>query len=208
MLADAHKGYVFSLIQKFNQPVTPDNPYSTRDDIIVITDEAHRTQYGQLALNMRNALPKASYIGFTGTPLFKGDEITRRVFGNYVSRYGFQRAVEDGATVPLYWDARGEKLGIAIGDLNERIAAKLEELEQRGEIDDINVAERLEQALQRDYHVITAEPRLDKIARDFVEHYSTEWESGKAMFVAIDKITTVRMHELIRKYWQEKIVEL
>jgi len=207
MLADAHKGYVFSLIQKFNQPVTPDKPYSMRDDIIVITDEAHRTQYGQLALNMRNALPHASYIGFTGTPLFKGDEITRRVFGDYISRYGFQRAVQDGATVPLYWDARGEKLGIAIGDLNERIAAKLEELEQRGEIDDINVAERLEQALQRDYHVITAEPRLDKIARDFVEHYSTEWESGKAMFVAIDKITTVRMHRLILKYWQEKIVK-
>jgi type I restriction enzyme R subunit len=208
MLSDAHKGYVFSLIQKFNQLVTPDNPYSTRDDVIVITDEAHRTQYGQLALNMRNALPYASYMGFTGTPLFKGDEITRRVFGDYVSRYGFQRAVEDGATVPLYWDARGEKLGIAVGDLNERIAAKLDELEQRGEIDDINVAERLEQALQRDYHVITAEPRLDKIARDFVDHYSTEWESGKAMFVAIDKITTVRMHQLIRRYWQEKITEL
>jgi type I restriction enzyme, R subunit len=208
MLADAHKGYVFSLIQKFNQPVTPDNPYSKRDDIIVITDEAHRTQYGQLALNMRNALPNTSYIGFTGTPLFKGDEITRRVFGDYVSRYGFQRAVEDGATVPLYWDARGEKLGIAVGDLNERIAAKLEELEQRGEIDDINVSERLEQALQRDYHVITAEPRLDKIARDFVEHYSTEWEIGKAMYVAIDKITTVRMHRLILQYWREKVVEL
>ena len=157
---------------------------------------------------MRNALPKASYIGFTGTPLFKGDEITRRVFGDYVSRYGFQRAVEDGATVPLYYDARGEKLGVAVGDLNERIAAKLEELEQHGEIEDINVAERLEQALKRDYHVITAEPRLDKIARDFVEHYSTEWESGKAMFVAIDKVTTVRMHGLIEKYWQEKIAEL
>src|SRR4029077_13962279 len=153
-------------------------------------------------------LPNASYIGFTGTPLFKGDEITRRVFGNYRSRYDFQRAVEDGATVPLYYDALGEKLGIAVGDLNERIAAKLEDLEQRGEIDDINVAERLEHALQRDYHVITAEPRLDKIARDFVEHYSTEWESGKAMFVAIDKITTVRMHRLIRKYWEAKIVEL
>jgi type I restriction enzyme R subunit len=125
-----------------------------------------------------------------------------------VSRYGFQRAVEDGATVPLYYDARGEKLGIAVGDLNERIAAKLEELEQRGEIEDINVGQRLEQALQRDYHVITAEPRLDKIARDFVTHYSTEWENGKAMFVAIDKVTTVRMHGLVQKYWQEKITEL
>ena len=125
MLADEHKGYVFALIQKFNQPVTPENPYSTRGDIIVITDEAHRTQYGQLALNMRNALPNAAYIGFTGTPLFKGDEITRRVFGSYVSKYGFQRAVEDEATVPLFYDARGEKLGIAVSDLNERIAAKL-----------------------------------------------------------------------------------
>ena len=208
MLADEHKGYVFALIQKFNQPVTPENPYSTRGDIIVITDEAHRTQYGQLALNMRNALPNAAYIGFTGTPLFKGDEITRRVFGNYVSKYGFQRAVEDEATVPLFYDARGEKLGIAVSDLNERIAAKLEELEQQGDIEDINVAQRLEQALQRDYHVITAEPRLDKIARDFVEHYSTQWESGKAMFVAIDKITAVRMHGLIRKYWKERIAQL
>jgi type I restriction enzyme R subunit len=208
MLTDEHKGYVFSLIQKFNQEVTPENPYSTREDIIVITDEAHRTQYGQLALNMRNALPRASYIGFTGTPLFKGDEITRRVFGNYVSRYGFQRAVEDGATVPLYYDARGEKLSIAVNDINDRIAAKLEELEASGEIDDINVAQRLEQALQRDYHVLTAEPRLDRIARDFVEHYSTQWESGKAMLVAIDKITTVRMHTLVKKYWQERIDRL
>jgi type I restriction enzyme, R subunit len=207
-LADAHKGYVFSLIQKFNQPVTPENPYNTRDDIIVITDEAHRTQYGELALNMRNALPNASYIGFTGTPLFKGDEITRRVFGNYVSRYGFQRAVEDEATVRLYYDARGEKLGVAVNDLNDRIAGKLDELEQRGELDDINVTERLQQELQRDYHVITAEKRLDAIARDFVDHYSTQWESGKAMFVAIDKITTVRMHGLIEKYWRERIVAL
>jgi len=207
-LSDAHKGYVFSLVQKFNQSVSPENPYNTRDDIIVITDEAHRTQYGQLALNMRNALPNASYIGFTGTPLFKGDEITRRVFGDYVSRYGFQRAVEDEATVPLYYDARGEKLGVAVSDLNDRIAEKLDELEQRGELDDINVSERLQQELHREYHVITAKKRLDAIARDFVEHYSTEWESGKAMFVAIDKITTVRMHGLIRKYWQERITSL
>jgi type I restriction enzyme R subunit len=157
---------------------------------------------------MRNALPNASFIGFTGTPLFKGDEITRRVFGDYVSRYGFQRAVEDEATVPLYYDARGERLGLAVSDLNERIADKLDELEQRGELDDINVSERLQQELQRDYHVITAKTRLDAIARDFVEHYSTQWENGKAMFVAIDKITTVRMHGLIQKYWQERIVTL
>ena len=127
-----HKSHIFSLIQKFNQVVNPDKGYTRRDDVIVITDEAHRTQYGTLALNLRNALPNAGYIGFTGTPLFKDDEITRRVFGEYLSTYDFQRAVADKATVPLYYDARGEKLGVAIGDLNERIAEKLEEVADPG----------------------------------------------------------------------------
>ncbi len=203
-LLGQHKAYIFTLIQKFNQDVDPEEGYSHRDDIIVITDEAHRTQYGRLALNMRNALPNASYIGFTGTPLFKDDEITRRVFGDYVSTYDFQRAVEDKATVPLYYDARGDKLGVATNDLNERIAEKLEELE----MEDIDVQQRLEKELKRDYHIITAEKRLDQIARDFVEHYSTAWETGKAMLVCIDKITCVRMYNLIQKYWQERITEL
>lgn len=203
-LLTQHKAYVFSLIQKFNQKVEPEQPYSERDDIIVITDEAHRTQYGTLALNLRNALPNASYIGFTGTPLFKDDEITRRVFGDYVSTYDFQRAVDDNATVPLYYDARGEKLGIAIGDLNERIAEKLEELETG----DIDVEQRLENELKRDYHIITAGKRLDQVARDFVQHYSTAWETGKAMLVCIDKVTCVRMHKLIEFYWDERIREL
>ncbi|MEJ2652660.1 MAG: HsdR family type I site-specific deoxyribonuclease, partial [Gammaproteobacteria bacterium] len=203
-LLTQHKAYVFSLIQKFNKKVEPEQPYSERDDIIVITDEAHRTQYGNLALNLRNALPNASYIGFTGTPLFKDDEITRRVFGEYVSTYDFQRAVDDKATVPLYYDARGEKLGVAIGDLNERIAEKLEELET----DDIDVTQRLEKELKRDYHIITAGKRLDQVARDFVHHYSTAWETGKAMLVCIDKVTCVRMHKLIGFYWDECIREL
>jgi type I restriction enzyme R subunit len=199
-----HKAYVFSLIQKFTKEVSHDGAYTQRDDVIVITDEAHRTQYGTLALNMRNALPEASYIGFTGTPLFKDDEITRKVFGEYVSTYDFQRAVEDKATVPLYYDARGDKLGIAVGDLNERIAAKLEELET----DDIDVEQRLEQELKRDYHIITADKRLDQVARDFVRHYSTGWETGKAMVVCIDKVTCVRMYDLIAKYWDQRIAEL
>jgi type I restriction enzyme R subunit len=206
-LLGQHKAFVFTLIQKFNQRVDEKNPaewYSSRDDVIVISDEAHRTQYGDLALNMRNALPKASYIGFTGTPLFKEDEITRRVFGDYVSTYDFQRAVEDGATVPLYYDARGERLGVATDDLNERIAAKLEELEN----EDVDVTQRLERELKRDYHVITADKRLKQIAEDFVVHYSKAWESGKAMLVCIDKITCVRMHEMINNRWAARIVEL
>jgi type I restriction enzyme R subunit len=199
-----HKAYIFTLIQKFNKRIDPNNPYSRRDDIIVITDEAHRTQYGLLARNMREALPDASFIGFTGTPLFKDDEITRRIFGDYISTYDFQRAVEDGATVPLYYDARGDKLGISTGDINERIAEKLEQIE----IDDIDVSQRLERELKREYHIITAEKRFDQIARDFVEHYSTQWENGKAMLICIDKITCVRMYNLIQRYWQERIEEL
>ena len=199
-----HKPYLFSLIQKFNQDVEPGQPYSDRNDIIVITDEAHRTQYGRLALNLRNALPNASYIGFTGTPLFKDDEITRRVFGDYISKYDFKRAVEDKATVPLYYDARGEKLGVATEELNEKIASKLEELE----IKDVDVQQRLERELKRDYHIITAGKRLEKIAQDFVTHYSTAWETGKAMFICIDKVTCVRMHRLIRQHWTARIEAL
>jgi len=203
-LLGEHKSHIFSLIQKFNRKVEPDQPYTEREDIIVITDEAHRTQYGTLALNMRNALPNASFIGFTGTPLFKDDEITRKVFGDYVSTYDFQRAVDDKATVPLYYDARGDKLGVAVGDLNERIAEKLEELET----DDIDVEQRLEKELKRDYHIITAEKRLKQVARDFVLHYSKAWETGKAMVVCIDKVTCGRVYDLIAKYWDERIAEL
>jgi type I restriction enzyme, R subunit len=198
------KGFVFSLIQKFNQDVDPANPYSERDDIIVITDEAHRTQYGRLALNLRNALPNAAFIGFTGTPLFNDDEITRRVFGGYVSTYDFQRAVDDNATVPLYYDARGDRLGVATNDLNEKIAEKLESLE----IDDIDVAQKLEKELHRDYHLITAKKRLEQIAQDFATHYASAWETGKAMFVCIDKVTCVRMFGMVQDYWLKKTVEL
>ncbi|QTR45596.1 type I restriction endonuclease subunit R [Thiothrix litoralis] len=204
------KAYVFSLVQKFNQKIEPDAPYTQRDDIIVITDEAHRTQYGLLSLNMRNALPNASFIGFTGTPLFADDEITQEVFGEYVSTYDFQRAVEDKSTVPLYYDARGEKLVFkdesgtqhCVADpkgLNEKIAAKLAELE----IDDIDVQQRLERELKRDYHLITSSSRLGQIADDFVQHYSQGWETGKAMLVCIDKITCVRMHRLIQDAWEQ-----
>ena len=203
-LLNQHKAYVFTLVQKFNKDVDPDDPYSDRNDIIVITDEAHRTQYGRLSLNLRNALPYASYIGFTGTPLFNDDEITRRVFGDYISTYDFQRAVEDNATVPLYYDARGEKLGLVTDDINEKIAAKLEVFEA----DDQDVTERLERELKREYHIITAQPRLEQIAEDFVDHYSIGGQNGKAMMVCIDKLSCVRMQEIILDRWKGKITEL
>ena len=199
-LLGQHKSHVFSLIQKFNEDVRPGEAYTLRDDVIVISDEAHRSQYGLLALNMRNALPNAGYIGFTGTPLFKGDELTKQVFGDYISTYDFQRAVDDGATVPLYYDARGEKLNVATQDINEKISEKLAEFEA----EDMDVVEKLESELKRDYHIITAAKRLDHIARDFVRHYSASWENGKAMFVCIDKLTCVKMYNLIVKYWKEE----
>ena len=198
LLKENHR-YIFSLIHKFNKDVDPKRPYSERDDIIVISDEAHRTQAGRLARNMRLALPNAAFIGFTGTPLFRQDEITKRIFGDYVSRYDFKRSEEDGATVKLVYENRGEKLGIARADLNDRIAAKIEEAEL-----DPDQEALLNKLLGQDYEVITADERLDKIAADFVEHCTTRWESGKSMLICIDKITCARMLQLIAPRWQAK----
>ena len=154
LLKQNHR-YIFSLIHKFNQDVNPREPYSTRDDIIVISDEAHRTQAGKLARNMRLALPNAALIGFTGTPLFKHDNLTRRIFGTYVSRYDFKRSEEDGATVKLVYENRGEKLGIAWLDLNDSIADAIE----KAELDPDKEA-LLQKLLGKDYEVITARRRL------------------------------------------------
>ncbi|MGO8420960.1 type I restriction endonuclease subunit R [Rhizobium ruizarguesonis] len=202
LLQENHR-YIFSLIHKFNQDVNPKNPYSERDDIIVISDEAHRTQAGRLARNMRLALPNASFIGFTGTPLFKQDEITKRIFGDYVSKYDFKRSEEDGATVKLIYENRGEKLGVARADLNDRIAEKIEQAEL-----DPDQAALLDKLLGKDYEVITADERLDKIAADFVEHCAVRWETGKSLFVCIDKITCARMHQRIIPHWQAKTAEV
>ncbi len=193
--------FVFSLIHKFNQPVV--EPYSVRDDIIVISDEAHRTQSGRFARNMRLALPYASFIGFTGTPLFKHDQLTRRIFGNYVSRYDFKRSEEDQSTVKLVYENRGEKLQIARLDLNDRIAEAVE----RAELDPDQTA-LLEKLLGKDYEVITAPGRLDKLADDFVEHCSTRWETGKSMLVGIDKLTCAGMLTRIEHRWKTRIAEL
>jgi type I restriction enzyme, R subunit len=198
LLKENHR-YVFSLIHKFNQDVNPKEPYSQRDDIIVISDEAHRTQSGRLARNMRLALPNAAFIGFTGTPLFKHDEVTKRIFGPYVSRYDFKRSEEDGATVKLVYENRGEKLGVARLDLNTRIAEKIEEAEL-----DPDQTALLDKLLGKDYEIITAAERLDKIAADFVDHCAARWESGKSMLVCIDKITCVRMYQRIIPLWKAK----
>lgn len=198
LLKQNHR-YVFSLIHKFNQEVKPDEPYSDRDDIIVISDEAHRTQAGKLARNMRLALPNAAFIGFTGTPLFKYDELTKRIFGGYISRYDFKRSEEDGATVKLVYENRGEKLGLAKLDLNDKIADAVDAANLS--VDETALLEKL---LGKDYEVITADERLERIAADFVEHCSTRWEAGKSMLVCIDKITCARMLKLVGPKWRDK----
>lgn len=193
--------YVFSLIHKFNQDVDPNKPYSERDDIIVISDEAHRTQAGKLARNMRLALPNAAFIGFTGTPLFSYDELTKRIFGGYVSRYDFKRSEEDGATVRLVYENRGEKLKLTTLDLNDKIAEAIEKAELKPDQQAL-----LEKLLGKDYEVITADERLAKIAVDFVEYCTTRWEAGKSMLVCIDKITCARMFQFIEPLWKAKAV--
>jgi type I restriction enzyme R subunit len=194
--------YIFSLIHKFNQDVKPGQPYSLRDDIIVISDEAHRTQAGKLARNMRMALPNAAFVGFTGTPLFTHDHLTRRIFGDYVSRYDFKRSEEDKSTAKLVYESRGEKLGIARTDLNKRMAEVIEQAEL-----DPDQEARLEKLIGKDYEVITADNRLDKIADDFVKHCATRWQSGKSMLVCIDKVTCARMYQRIIPRWQTRLAD-
>ena len=197
---EGNPSFIFTLIQKFNDANAA--PIHVDHDVIIFCDEAHRTNNGVFAGNMMRMLPDASRIGFTGTPLFSYDNITERTFGGYVSVYDFAMAVEDGATVPLFYENRADILKIENPDINEELAEAVE----AANLDD-DQREKLERDLAREYHVVTAESRLDVIARDFVEHYSGIWECGKAMFICIDKVTAARMYDLVRKYWAEKIAQ-
>lgn len=216
MLRDQNRRYVFSLIQKYRALVN--EAYSERDDIIVISDEAHRTQYGRLALNMRKGLPQAKFLGFTGTPLIDTSEkqLTRQVFGDYVSIYDFQRAVADGATLPLFYENRGEKLRIVDPTVSERIAAHIEAARQAATLADPwsdDKEEKLYRELARDYPILTSPTRLEKVAQDFVDHFHQRWKvvdtgGGKAMMVCLDKISCVKMHDLVAAKWQKKATQL
>jgi type I restriction enzyme R subunit len=200
-LLSSEPRYLFTLIHKFNF----EEEITKRDNIIVISDEAHRTQSGNLALNLRNALPNASFIGFTGTPLFKDDEITKRIFGDYVSRYDFKRSVDDGATVPLYYENRGEYLALDNPVINEQIRAVLD---AESEDLDSDQRSRVEQLFAREYPILTAKKRLDAIAKDVVWHFCNRGYKGKAMFIALDKITAVRMYDLITHHWKLSVEQL
>ena len=194
--------FIFTLIQKFNKPEA--EPIFPAHDVIIMSDEAHRSQYGIFADNMMNLLPTAARIGFTGTPLLSDDNITARTFGGYISIYDFKRAVEDGATVPLYYENRGEKiLNLHNPEITDRILDAIE----RADLD-ADQQDKLEAEFAKEIHLMTAKPRLQSIAQDFVRHYSDLWTSGKAMFVCLNKVTCVRMYDYVQKYWQEEIERL
>jgi type I restriction enzyme R subunit len=200
LLTQDHR-QIFTTIQKFQ-----DIPgaISDREDIIVITDEAHRSQYDRMALNMRKALPHASFIGFTGTPLMAdGEAETVKTFGDYVSVYNFGQSVEDGATVPLYYENRVPHLK----NVNENLEEQLGQLLDRYDLDE-DEEEKIEHEYSNFYEIITREDRLDTIARDIVEHFVGRGYNGKAMVISIDKKTTFRMYDKVKKEWERYLAKL
>ncbi|WP_116087780.1 type I restriction endonuclease subunit R [Tropicimonas sp. IMCC34011] len=196
--------FVFTLIHKFNtRDGTAYPKLSDRRDIIVITDEAHRSQYDTLALNMRNALPNAGFLGFTGTPLMAGEERTREVFGDYISIYNFAQSIADGATVPLYYENRIPELQLT----NEALGNEMDALLEEADLDE-DQARKVEREFAREYHLITRDDRLDAIAADLVQHFVGRGLKSKGMMVCIDKATAVRMHNKVREQWEKHRLEL
>ena len=202
LLGEDHR-YVFTLIQKFRTEKGAVHPViSERDDVIVITDEAHRTQYDILALNMRNALPNASFLGFTGTPLIAAEERTREVFGDYVSIYNFAASVADHATVPLYYENRIPQLQIDNPTFGDDLIAIVEEA-------DLDEAQerQLARALGQQYELITRDDRLEAVAKDIVEHFLGRGFPGKGLVVSIDKVTAVRTFEKVQRFWADRLAD-
>lgn len=203
LLREDHR-YIFTLIQKFKTPEKGSFPLlSERSDIIIIADEAHRSQYETLAANMRKALPNAAFIAFTGTPLIVGEEKTKKEFGDYVSVYNFKQSVDDGATVPLYYENRIPELQLTNDAFDEDMHRIIEEAEL-----DENQEKKFEHEISRQYHLITRDERLETIAKDMVSHFMERGYLGKAMFIAIDKATAVKMYDKVRKYWNEYLEDL
>ena len=195
-----NKSFIFTLIHKFNYDKTKKYPVlSERDDIIVLVDEAHRTQYKSLAENMRTALPNANYIAFTGTPLLGSKRLTNQWFGNYVSEYNFAQSVEDGSTVPLFYSRRVPEVWLENDFLDDDVLDIIED-------ENLNEAETklLENSSSRILEVIKRDDRLDKIARDIVHHLPRRGFRGKAMVVSVDKYTAVKMYDKVQHYWGEE----
>lgn len=192
--------YVFTLIQKFRYPKGQAYPVlSLRNDIIVIIDEAHRTQYKDLAENMRTGLPNAQYMAFTGTPLMGSKKLTHEWFGDNVSEYNFKQSIEDEATVPLFYHKRVPEVLLQNDDINDDLAEI---------VNDENLTEEQQVKLEREYaqemSVLKADDRLEIIAKDIVYHFPRRGYLGKGMVVNIDKFTAVKMYDKVKRLWEEE----
>ena len=195
-----NKEFIFTLIQKFRYDKGKKYPVlSERNDIIVLVDEAHRTQYKDLAENMRTALPNANYIAFTGTPLLGSKRLTNQWFGNYVSEYNFAQSVEDGSTVPIFYDRRVPEVGLTNDFLDDDIVEIIED-------ENLNEDETraLENSSSKILEVIKRDDRLDKIAQDIAYHFPRRGFLGKGMVVSVDKFTAVKMYDKVQFYWNEE----
>lgn len=199
-----NKSILFTLIHKFRYDKGKKYPVlSERDDIIVIVDEAHRTQYKDLAENMRTGLPNAQFLAFTGTPLLGAKRLTNAWFGNYVSEYNFAESIKDNATVPLYYVKRVPEVELQNDFLDSDFAEILEE-------ENLTDAEqrRLENHYAKELEVIKRDDRLDAIAQHIVYHFPRRGFRGKGMVISVDKFTAVKMYDKVSYYWKEEIKKL
>lgn len=196
--------FIFTLIHKFRYDKKKTYPIlSTRNDIIVMVDEAHRTQYADLAENMRNGLPNANFVAFTGTPLLGSKRLTNQWFGDYVSEYNFAQAIEDGSTVPLFYSRRVPEVGLQNNFLDDDVIKIVEEekLNDREE-------EALENSKSKIIEVLDRDDRLEKVAQDIAYHFPRRGFLGKAMVVSVTKYTAVKMYDKVQKYWKQEIQNL
>lgn len=202
----SNKPMVFTLIHKFQYDKTKKYPLlSDRNDIFVLVDEAHRTQYKQLAENMHTGLPNANYIAFTGTPLLGSKRLTNQWFGDYVSEYNFAQAIGDGSTAPLFYSRRVPEVGLT----NDWLDTDIDQICEDENLND-REKELLENSSSRIMEVIKREERLDRIARDIAHHFPRRGFLGKGMVVSVDKYTAVRMYDKVKHYLPEekkKLVE-
>jgi len=196
----SNKPMVFTLIHKFQYDKTKKYPVlSDRNDIFVLVDEAHRTQYKQLAENMHTGLPNANYIAFTGTPLLGSKRLTNQWFGDYVSEYNFAQAIEDGSTVPLFYSRRVPEVGLT----NDWLDTDIDQICEDENLND-REKELLENSSSRILEVIKREERLNRIARDIAHHFPRRGFLGKGMVVSVDKYTAVRMYDKVKHYLPEE----
>jgi type I restriction enzyme R subunit len=196
--------FVFTLIHKFRWDKGKDYPLlSDRKDIIVIVDEAHRTQYKSLAENMRVGLPNAQYLAFTGTPLLGKGRKTNAWFGDYISEYNFAQSMDDETTVPLFYQKRVPEVLIQ----NESLSDEFYEILENDNVDPAN-QEKLEKEFAKELEIIKRDDRLETIARDIVYHFPHRGYLGKGMVISVDKFTSVKMYDKVQKHWKEAIKKL